>query len=78
MLLRASSVEVPNAIRKAAIEELSTYLKENGNILLHLMSCTHQNPSPLGRDRRRLAEYEEKRGKQRCDGISYGNLSGSS
>lgn len=54
-------VEVPNAIRKAAIEDLSAYLKENGNLLLHL-SCTHQNP-PLGRDRRRLAEYEEKRGK---------------
>lgn len=54
-------VEMPNVIRKAAIEDLSAYLKENGNLLLHL-SCTHQNPL-LGRDRRRLAEYEEKRGK---------------
>ena len=53
--------EIPRAIRQAAIEDLSAYLKENGNLLLHL-SCTHQNP-PLGRDRRRLAEYEERRGK---------------
>ena len=53
-------VEIPESIRGWAIEDLRTYLKKNGNCLLHL-SCANQERNKE-RDVQRITEYEKKLG----------------